>query len=166
MKALAEGQSWLPDGVFATVIRHTPLVSMDLLVRDPVGHVLLGERLRRPARGSWFVPGGRIRKGEPLAAAFRRLCRDELGCDLSLADATFRGVYEHHYDDHVFGDDFGTHYVVLAYELHLDLTLASLPGEQHGDYRWWRVEDLVSDTRVHVHSQWYFQSDTPCAVRL
>jgi colanic acid biosynthesis protein WcaH len=40
--------------------------------------LLLGLRNNRPAQGSWFVPGGAIRKGEPRAAALQRVAAREL----------------------------------------------------------------------------------------
>ncbi len=155
----SQSQAWLPDADFAAVVRHAPLISIDLLVRSPDGAVLLGQRLRRPAQGSWFVPGGRVRKGESVAAAFRRLCLDELGQEQAFEQAIFRGVYEHHYADNVFGDDFTTHYVVLAYELVLAPVLTTLPCEQHDAYRWWQPDELLADASVHLHTRWYFQSD-------
>jgi colanic acid biosynthesis protein WcaH len=36
-------------------------VSIDLIVRDADGRVLLGLRNNRPARDWWFVPGGIVR---------------------------------------------------------------------------------------------------------
>lgn len=47
---------------FATVVRSTPLVSLDLIVENAQGEFLLGKRLNRPAQGFWFVPGGRVQK--------------------------------------------------------------------------------------------------------
>ena len=70
---------WLTGDTFRTVVASTPLVSIDLVVQDAEGAVLLGQRLNRPAQGFWFVPGGRIMKNETLDAAFRRLTADELG---------------------------------------------------------------------------------------
>ena len=54
---------------FATVVRSTPLISIDLIVENAHGEFLLGKRLNRPAQGYWFVPGGRVQKDEPLRAA-------------------------------------------------------------------------------------------------
>ncbi len=48
--------------VFLKVIDAAPLVTIDLIIRNPKSDVLLGKRLNRPAQGFWFVPGGRIRK--------------------------------------------------------------------------------------------------------
>lgn len=43
---------------FATVVRSTPLVSLDFIVENSRGEFLLGKRTNRPAQGYWFVPGG------------------------------------------------------------------------------------------------------------
>jgi colanic acid biosynthesis protein WcaH len=79
-------KSMLDGATFKTVIDSTPLISIDLVVRDGEGRVLLGQRLNRPAQGFWFVPGGRILKSESLSSAFRRLTLDELGIEIDIAD--------------------------------------------------------------------------------
>ncbi len=43
---------------FAAVVRTTPLISLDFIVENGQGEILLGQRLNRPAQGYWFVPGG------------------------------------------------------------------------------------------------------------
>ncbi len=53
---------------FATVVRSTPLVSIDLLVENRRGEYLLGRRNNRPAQGFWFVPGAGFRKMKPWPA--------------------------------------------------------------------------------------------------
>ena len=67
---------------FATVVRATPLISIDLIVENERGEFLLGQRTNRPAQGYWFVPGGRVQKDETLAQAFERLTLAELGLRL------------------------------------------------------------------------------------
>ena len=110
---------------FAQVVRNTPLVSIDLIIRDPDQHVLVRLRTNEPAKGKWFVPGGVVRKYERLADAFARIVKAEIGLDASIDDAKFVGVYEHLYDDNVFGEEgFGTHYVVLAHQLNLESSAA------------------------------------------
>ncbi|WP_188925660.1 NUDIX domain-containing protein [Shewanella algicola] len=61
------------------MIENTPLVSIDFVVYNQKGEVLLGKRNNRPAQGGWFVPGGRIKKDELMSAAFKRLAKNELG---------------------------------------------------------------------------------------
>lgn len=145
----------LPIETFKTIIESTPLVSIDLLVRNKAGEVLLGERLNRPAQCFWFVPGGRILKDEPMSQAFTSLVKEELGVKMQLQQANFLGPFEHFYDDNVTGTDFSTHYVVLGYEITVDVELGELPCEQHGNYRWFSETEMLAAENVHRHSKWY-----------
>lgn len=142
---------------FSAVVRLTPLVSIDLILRSPDGRFLVGHRKHEPAKGTYFVPGGRISKNETRAAAFKRLTRDELGVEKPIADARFLGVYEHFYPANRYEEKgFGTHYVVLAYELDLDLPTASLPKEQHGEYAWMTEAEILAAPDVHPNTKAYF----------
>ena len=156
-------QQLLTFGQFMAVVEHAPLVSIDLLVYNPQGQVLLGWRNNRPASGHWFVPGGRVLKNETLDTAFQRLCLAELGVALPRTQAQWQGVYEHFYADNA-GDmpGFGTHYVVLAYRLLLDeMQLAALPvGEQHARYCWLSPAEAAQHPQVHSHSRDYFAPAT------
>jgi len=60
---------------FSSVIKSTPLISIDLIVRNLKGEVFLGNRVNDPAKDYWFVPGGRIFKDETRAQAFSRILR-------------------------------------------------------------------------------------------
>ena len=147
----------LPQEHFLEVVERAPLVSIDLIVRDPAGRVLLGLRRNAPARGWWFVPGGCIRKGETIDIAFGHIARGELGLEVRRADARFLGVYEHFYADNA-GDrpGFGTHYVVQGYALNVE-AVPALPPEQHSEYRWLSVDELMSDPLVHENTKAYFR---------
>lgn len=159
--------SGLPFADFLNVVRDAPLVSIDLLLENPQGEVLLGLRNNAPAAGFWFVPGGRVLKGETLDAAFERLTESELGVRLTRRSARPAGVYEHFYTDNA-GQlpGFGTHYVVLAYHL----STATLPplalphGEQHSRWRWQDSAQAAIDPSVHPHSQAYFRAATTTQV--
>lgn len=142
---------------FLEVVQRAPLVSIDLIVRRENGEVLLGKRTNEPAKGCWFVPGGRIHKSERIADAFGRITRDELGRAFVLGDARFVGVFEHFYPTN-FGEKagFGTHYVVLAYELAAKELPAKLPPDQHGEFRWFTVDAIRSTELVHKHTKAYF----------
>jgi len=138
---------WLPDKIFKSVIQHTPLISIDLIVRNEQGEVLLGKRVNAPAKGYWFVPGGRVRKNETLDDAFVRLVREELGIEsgITRADTRFLGVFEHFYDDCVFNDDVKTHYIVLAYEFDVNRKNVFLNANQHLKSIW------LFDQKLEIH---------------
>ncbi|MGY1882537.1 MULTISPECIES: GDP-mannose mannosyl hydrolase [Pseudomonas] len=155
---------WLDLPTFQTVVASTPLVAIDLVVRNGRGEVFLGLRVNRPAYGFWFVPGGRIRKNESLDSAFRRITQDELGRPFERATARLLGVYEHFYEDSVFANaGFGpdTHYVVLSYCLELDDSTLQPPAEQHQQYRWWPQDELRFSSRVHENTRAYFTNPVP-----
>ncbi|MBM7072037.1 GDP-mannose mannosyl hydrolase [Shewanella sp. 202IG2-18] len=146
----------LDINTFKTIVKNTPLISIDLIIKNKKGDVLLGLRTNRPAKDYWFVPGGRILKDESLVAAFSRLAKNELGKSISIADANFLGVYQHFYSDNFSEDDFSTHYVVLGYELTLDIDLSDLPEQQHSDYQFLSVSSLLDSDDVHQHTKDYF----------
>lgn len=142
---------------FKTIVKSTPLVSIDLIVRDREGNVLLGKRTNRPAQGFWFVPGGRVLKDESFDNAFKRLIKEELGLD--NVESNFKGIYQHFYDDNFSEDDFSTHYLVLAYEIKFNGDLTLLPLEQHSKYKWFPENELLNSEQVHRHSKWYLQKN-------
>ena len=147
----------LDKEVFADVVRNTPLVSIDLIVRNSSGKYLLGMRNNEPARHYWFVPGGRVNKNEKLDDAFVRITEKELGKSFQRNDASFKGVYQHMYSTNFSQQgDFGTHYVVLAHVLDIgDYTPVS--DDQHDEYRWMSAEDILGDDKVHDYTKDYFR---------
>jgi len=151
----------LDRDTFKAIVDKTPLISIDLVVRNSVGEVLLGQRLNKPAQGFWFVPGGRILKDESLASAFKRLTLNELGVSIDINYAVYLGLYEHFYLDSIFTDeDAGievtTHYVVNGFEVVLPESVNDFPVKQHGSYKWFSEGELMNSKDVHVHSKWYF----------
>jgi colanic acid biosynthesis protein WcaH len=144
---------------FEHIIRLTPLVSIDLVVRSPDGRVLLGRRKYEPAKGCFFTTGGRITKNETLAAAFRRISLAELGVEKQIEQARFLGVYEHLYaTNNPEQEGFGTHYVVLAYELTAPPQDLQLPNDQHGEFAWMTKAELLQSPQVHEYAKAYFLS--------
>lgn len=149
----------LQQDIFEQIIDATPLISIDLIIKNSEGKYLVGLRNNKPAQGFWFVPGGRIFKNETLNNAFIRIAKEELGIDSLRDNAQHLGVYEHFYDDSVFNDNISTHYVVLGYQILADITIEELPYSQHQEYVWLSKNELLIHANVHQHSKWYFSED-------
>ncbi len=143
---------YLTGDVFKTVIDNTPLVSVDLIVKHN-GKVLLGKRVNKPAQGYWFTLGGRVLKNETIQDAIKRIGKLELGTIIDN-NPKFIGVFEHLYDDSIF-DAVSTHYVNLAYEIEVS-GLEDLPKDQHYEYRWFGLEELIQSDEVHKYVKDYF----------
>jgi len=150
----------LSADLFGTVVAHTPLISIDLLIESCDGKVLLGQRLNRPAQGYWFVPGGRVFKDERLNSALQRIAQSELGASFPQVGWSFSGVYEHLYPDSFTGGEaVSTHYVVLAYRLRLDCCADAVRLQhdtQHDAMQWWSVQALLANEKVHENTKAYF----------
>ena len=152
------GPAPISDDAFAQVVRHTPLVSIDFIILDHRGMVLTGLRANEPARGTYFVPGGAIRKNETNRDAFARIMQAELGFTRDFDDAVFVGVFEHFYDTNRFGHaGYGTHYVVLAYRLELPDRPPIKPDAQHQAIRWMTPAEILAAPDVHPNTQAYFR---------
>ena len=63
----------LPLNCFKQVVQHSPLFGVDLIVVNSQNGVLMGERINAPAKGFWFVLGGRVYKNERLEQALLRV---------------------------------------------------------------------------------------------
>lgn len=152
----------LPKETYIEVVKNTPLVSIDLIIRDTKNRVLLGFRKNNPAKGTWFVPGGVIRKNELFTNAFKRVCLAEIGKEISLDEAQYIGLYEHIYPKNFADlDGFGTHYVVNAFALKEPLNTNNLPPAQHEEY-WWATEDeILNHNKVHQNTKNYFNGHQP-----
>ena len=143
----------LDDQTFETVISSTPLISIDLLVKKD-NKILLGKRINKPAQSYLFSIGGRVYKNETIDSAMMRIAKDELNFSLKLTPS-FIGVFEHFYDDSIY-QDVSTHYINLAYEIEIEEIL-NLPNEQHNEYQWLTIDELLESKQVHKYVKDYFK---------
>jgi colanic acid biosynthesis protein WcaH len=150
--------TFLNEADLRQVVRLSPLAAIDLVIRNSRDEILLGLRTNEPAKGFYFVPGGMILKNERLSDAFARLLKNETNFDASIGDARLLGAYEHFYAANRFGDEsFGTHYVVLGYELRLDNSAALKADAQHSELGWWAEAELLASPKVHDNAKAYFR---------
>ena len=147
---------FLDDNTFKNVIKNTPLISIDLIIQNEKSEYLVGKRNNRPARGFWFVPGGRIQKDESLDNGFSRLTKNEIGISRVRNESIFIGIFEHFYDDNFYDSTFSTHYVVLAYKISIIAHGLVFPHDQHNEYQWMSVDEILNNDSVNVNTKAYF----------
>jgi len=102
---------WIERSEWRQIVETVPIPSVDLIVVVD-GGVVLAERTNEPARGEWFVPGGRIHRCERLQDAVRRIAQTELGIDVEIKERL--GAYDHLYPTSEF-DGVGKHYVAHGF---------------------------------------------------
>ena len=143
----------LNNQTFKTVINSTPLISIDLLVKKD-NKILLGKRINKPAQNYLFSIGGRVYKNETINGVMMRIAKNELNIELK-STPRFLGVFEHFYDDSIY-QNVSTHYVNLAYEIEIEEIL-NLPNEQHNEYQWLTINELLKSNKVHKNVKDYFK---------
>ena len=144
----------LDDQIFKTVVDSAPLISIDILIKKG-NKILLGKRINKPAQGYFFSTGGRINKNETIDNAMARVALNELNIDLK-SKPKFIGVFEHFYDDSMY-ENVSTHYVNIAYEYEMEETL-DLPTEQHSEYQWFTVNELLNSDQVHKYTKDFYRN--------
>ena len=155
---MAEGkQTWLEREDYRKMLRAMPVVSVDLVIYDEAGRILLGRRNNRPAADSWFVPGGRLLKGEDIASAVRRISMQELGIEMDHERVL--GVYHQRYPDNFADDSFDSHYVTFPVSVVAAGSTKLCSDDQHEELRWWVLEDLMKAHDVHKVVKNYFLGD-------
>jgi ADP-ribose pyrophosphatase YjhB (NUDIX family) len=82
--AVADPRKGLPENVFLLVTRLTPMVNVDLLIRDNHGGTLLTWRDDPYYEPGWHVPGGIVRFKEKMEDRVRAVARNELGATVEF----------------------------------------------------------------------------------
>ncbi|HFC11819.1 MAG TPA: NUDIX domain-containing protein [Anaerolineae bacterium] len=70
--------SYIPQSLYDQILQNIPIACVDIAIVAK-GRVLLVLRDDAPAKGEWWVPGGRVLKGEMMRETAARKAREEVG---------------------------------------------------------------------------------------
>lgn len=73
-----------PIDIFQKTVQYFPTVSINLVIQNDAGEFLFVKRKNNPAKGLFWVPGGRILAGETLAVGATRILHEETGIDTKI----------------------------------------------------------------------------------
>ena len=144
---------------YLQIVKNTQIVSVNIIVFNKTGQVLLGYRNSAPARRRWSVPGGRVRKHEKIPDAVKRIAKEQMGHELEHDKEL--GVFFHSYDDNFDNNRFGTQCIVFAVAIHLKELVKFVKSDEHAVLHWWSVPDLKTNVCVAQHTKDYFQLSPP-----
>lgn len=71
---------WIDDDLYAKIKQAMPIPTVDAIITFN-DKFLLVLRNNPPVKDTWWIPGGRVLRGEPLEDAIRRHVREETGLD-------------------------------------------------------------------------------------
>ena len=101
----------IPTDFYRKIVDVIPILCVDVVIRDK-DRFLLVKRANEPVRGRWWVPGGRVLKGETITTAAKRKMKEELGINVKLLEPL--GYYEKHFKKNEFGLESGIHTVSIV----------------------------------------------------
>jgi colanic acid biosynthesis protein WcaH len=78
-EAASDKRNGLPDDIFYFISRTTPLVNVDLLIKDKMGRILLSYRNDEYCGKGWHIIGGIVRFKETLFQRIQNTAINELG---------------------------------------------------------------------------------------
>lgn len=113
----------LPFEFYKKIVASLPILCVDGVLVDK-GKFLLIKRKNQPQKGKWWVPGGRVLKGERMEKALKRKVKEELGINIKILKPL--GYYEEFCKENEFRLKSGIHtlsIVFLAKLLSLNIKL-------------------------------------------
>jgi len=79
----------LPEDIFQFFSRNTPMVNVDLLIKDENGRTLLSWRGTQFSGVGWHVPGGIVRYKESLEYRIQKVAEIEIGSAVKFDPVPF-----------------------------------------------------------------------------
>ena len=121
---------WIPTELYKQILTTIPYVCVDLVIVHNKQYLMV-LRKQEPLSGEWYLPGGRLKKGELLPAAALRIAHGEVGLPCKYIDDL--GYYMGLYDKSPF--DIPIHTVSFVVLLEADRKKVKL-DKNHSMYAW------------------------------
>lgn len=137
----------IPTKAYRGILANVPVPTVDILISRG-RQVLLVRRKNKPLKGHWWLPGGRVLRGETLKDAVTRKLAEEVGIT-GNGKAEYIGVYEDQYEDNEFGLDF-IHTISSVFAVRVEPgTQIKLDG-QSSAHKWVSISRLPARLEVYT----------------
>jgi len=101
---------FIQEELYSKFVELMPIACVDILVHQG-DKILFIKRNQEPAKGQWWVIGGRLDKNETMEQCALRKCKEEIGLDVVIEKKI--GVYDEFFDTSIQGPS--THTVCVAF---------------------------------------------------
>lgn len=136
--------NFINHDLYRQILESMPIACVDVAI-VAAGKVLLVRRKDDPAQGQWWVPGGRVRKGETLKEAARRKALEEVGIPCHVGPII-------HTDETIFPDGpYGVaiHSINTCFFLYPESTANQVNlDDHHADAKW--VDTIDAELHPYV----------------
>jgi colanic acid biosynthesis protein WcaH len=136
--------TFIPWDLYRQILENMPIACVDIaIVAD--GAVLLVRRNDAPAKGQWWLPGGRVLKGEMMRDAAVRKARDEVGIECNAGPIIYTA-------ETIFPDgpesipvhSINNCYFMYPKDPHLEIAL----DRHHSDFMW--TDEIPDGVDIYV----------------
>jgi ADP-ribose pyrophosphatase YjhB (NUDIX family) len=132
----------IPKADYTKILANVPVATVDILVVH-AGKYLLVKRKKKPLKGKWWTPGGRVLRGEMVKDAVYRKLAEEIGIKTlrhtsyggNLVSMQFVGVYEDMFMDNEFGLRY-IHTISSVFRVELAMTPNIWLDGQSSAFKW------------------------------
>lgn len=129
---MKDEQLWVPKEIWDEIRTWIPIPCVDIVIFDDENKFLLVTRNNEPFKDEWWLPGGKIRKGDfPLEDFAVKKAKEETGLDVKILQML--GVFHYMYEskEGLFSEEDLT-VVFLARKIGGKIKL----DFQHSKYKW------------------------------
>jgi len=118
-QAVVDPTAGLPDEIFYYISQTTPMVNVDLLIKDENKRTLLAWRDDKYSGMGWHIPGGIVRFKERLETRIKKVAESEIGTTVEF-DPTPIALNQLIHDDR----ETRGHFISILYKCFLSNTFA------------------------------------------
>ena len=104
----------IPEEIYRTIVGTMPILCVDCVIVNKKGQYLLVKRQNPTLKSEWWVPGGRVYKGEKLGCAIRRKVKEALG--IKLKNVVPLGYYEDEFEENPLNVESGLHSLGIVFQ--------------------------------------------------
>lgn len=148
-KQIIDPKKGLPEEVFLFISRLTPMVNVDLLIKDDNGRTLLSWRDDQYAGKGWHLPGSIIRFKETLETRLLKVAEKEIGTvvEFDPVPVAFNQVICDH--------DTRGHFISILYKCFLSSEFIPVnKGLSKNDKGYLMWHDSCPEKLVNVHEMY------------
>lgn len=129
---------WIAEKEYQRIRETMAIPTVDAIITFQ-GKFLLLQRKNPPVQGAWWLPGGRVRRGETLEDAVQREVQEETGL-------TGRIIRQVGVINQIFPE---CHTISIYYLMEAESSLVTVNAE-HSAYQW--VSELPSDSHPYLQT--------------
>jgi colanic acid biosynthesis protein WcaH len=136
-------KGFITNSEYYTCVKNLPIATVDVVIfNKEKNRTLLFRRLNEPAKGKYYILGGRINKNEKILDAALRKLKEEINLKINSQGLAYIGITEEFFPNSIF-KKMKSNFIVMNYVLTLKNNLIEKLqlDSQHSGFRWFDIDD-------------------------